>query len=675
VEPGIVRIVFGALLLGALWIVVLRSLDGRIGRGTGKTDLLLLSLLTSLALISVIGLLLAFAGLLIFPVAAAAIAAAAVTLGMTVPSRGAGGAAAPEDGHPAPASRSFRQALPFLILIAAGIFLYAHPDENIAGNWDPGVYLAQGAALARGGHYRFPDTASPGLTAAEKEVIYPLQGDNPVKYPGFFVSAHREHRLDPQFYPLYPLWTALAQIFGSFSLALALGGLCALFSLFLVMKIGSELAGRTGAFASGLLFLLNPFQIWFSGFHTAEVPMQLLFLAGTWCWLLYRREERDVLALLAGLFFTLTAFTGIAGHFLALLAGVLHLIATRQPRGVFAYFVPYLVLAPLSLWQNLSFSSLYLSQAGAFLPAARSAAAGPWMIGTTALGILLLLALRLIRVKRWQRHSRKAFGVGLVLLTGVLAVLLTDTLYSGGFQGSRLTFAAIVMSKSNLLFSIVGFLLLLLIRPGVGLFLGVLAFAFTYLFSEQLMMEPVYPWAAKRLLVVTLPVLCLAAGVFWARTLGLFRGGLKVVVILFMIAFSLRPLYRGWDFAYHRDWRGLTSFTEGLARRIPDDSLVLAPRWLATPLEFIHGRKVLPLSLSREDDGRGEVYRALVERLNSAGEQVLVVGEEEDIRRLALTGEVLHRDLLSTTVLEQSRRPVAGAVKRRDITVIVVEAR
>jgi hypothetical protein len=423
---------------------------------------------------------------------------------MTVANRGA---AAPEDRRPETASWSFRQALPFLILITAGAFLYGHPDENIAGNWDPGVYLAQGAALARGGHYRFPDTASPGLTTAEKEQIYPLQDGYTVKYPGFFVSAHREHRLDPQFYPLYPLWTALAQIFGTFSTSLAVGSLCALLSLLLVMKMGGELAGRTCAFASGLIFLLNPFQIWFSGFHTAEVPMQLLFLAGTWCWLLHRREERDILAFLAGLFFTLTAFTGIAGHLLAFLAGVLHLIATRQSRGVLAYFLPYLFLAPLSLWQNLSFSSLYLSQAEAFLPAAGRAAAGPWMIGTTALGILLLLTLRLGRGRQWQRHSRKAFGVGLVLLAGVLAALLADTLYSGGFHGSRLTFAAVVTSKSNLLFSCIGFFLLLLTRPGVGLFLGVLAFAFTHLFSEQLMMAPVFPWAAKRLLVVTLPVL------------------------------------------------------------------------------------------------------------------------------------------------------------------------
>lgn len=672
-NPDLTRALLGAVLFVLLWAALLRTFANLFGGMLARNELYLLSFLASASLISVIGLLLAFSGLLILPILAVAVGGSTIAL-VALP----GGKSPPPSGTGRPPLHRtvILQAIPFLVLIAGGIFLYFHPDENIAGNWDPGVYLSQGAALARGGSYRFTDTASPELTGEEKELFYPRQGSRQAKVPGFFVSKSRAHRLDPQFYPLYPLWIAVVTLFGGFSASLFAGSVYSLLSLMLVMKIGEDLSGRTCAFASGLVFLLNPFQIWFSGFHTAEVPMQTLFLAGLWCRLLYRREGHRLLAFLAGTFIALTAFAGITGLLLAALAGILNVIATRRPGELIPYFLPYLLLAPLALWQNLSFSSQYISQAEVFLPAFRSAVANPWLIGPTALGLLLLLSVRLGRKERNRRYSRAVSGAGLVLLTGALVALVAKTLYFGGFEESRFILAAVVTSKSNLLFAFVGFCLLLWLRPGAGLSLGALSFAFTYLFSESLMMESLFPWAAKRFIVVTLPVLSLAVGLFWARALGLFRGcGMGVILILLMLSFSLRPLYRGWDFAYHRDWGGLVPFVEKVANRIPDDSIVLAPRWIATPLDFIHGKTVIPLYLPGEGRRSAEAYGELVGRLRSEEKRVILVGERDDLRRLPLDGEPLFRDNLFTSVLEQSRRPPAGKSRPRTIAVEVVEVR
>lgn len=671
-NPEIYRALLGTGLYALLWTAFLRTFAALFGGRPTRSELILLSFLATASLVSLIGLILAFSGLFILPILAVSVGGGAVSL-IAFPGRKQ---STPSGKTQPPLHRTVTpRAIPFLVLIAGGVFLYFHPDENIAGNWDPGVYLSQGAALSRGGSYRFVDTASPELTPEEKALFYPFQGAHQVKVPGFFVSS-RTHRLDPQFYPLYPLWIAIVSLFGGFSVSLFIGSVCSLLSLMLVMKIGEDLSGRTCAFASGLVFLLNPFQIWFSGFHTAEVPMQTLFLAGLWCRLLYRREGHRLLAFLAGTFIALTAFTGITGLLLAALAGILNVIATRRPGELIPYFLPYLLLGPLALWQSLSFSSQYLSQSEVFLPAFRSAATSPWLIGPMTLGLLLLLSVRLGRGERSRRYSRAVSGAGLVLLTGALVALVAKTLYFGGFEDSPFILAAGVTSKSNLLLAFIGFCLLLWLRPGAGLSLGVLSFAFTYLFSESLLMESLFPWAAKRFIVVTLPVLSLAVGFFWSRALGLFKGcGMRVILILLMLGFSLRPLYRGWDFAYHRDWQGLVPFVERIADQLPEDSIVLAPRWIATPLEFIHGKTMIPLYLPSEGRRSSEAYEELVGRLRSEGRRVVLVGEKDDLRRLSLEWEPLFRDDLSTSVMEQSRRPPAGESRPRIIAVEVVEVR
>jgi len=626
-------------------------------------DLLLLSLTGSAALVSVAGLTLAFAGLFTLPLLSGVLAAAGAVLWLL-----ARGGEEPTGTIPSPPGGRF----PSFLLVAAALLLFFRPHGSIGGKWDPGVYLAQGSALARGGDLRLADTASPLLSVEEKEAIYPYQRGFRVKYPGFFVSARGPHSLDPQFYPLYPVWIGLFTLFGGFSSAFFLSGLFSLLSLLLLLRIGRELAGEGGAFAAGLLFLSNPFQIWFSGFPTAEVPMQTFFLGGLWAWLLYRRSGRDLLALLAGLFFALTAFASVTGILLAALMALLHLAGSPGKRGAGAFLLPCIVLFPLGLWQNLFLTSQYASQVRDIMPALRGLA--PVAAAAALAGVVLYYAFRAAPgdggagSPPGRGGALHFFGAGIVILATAAA------LYTGEFEASRLYFAAALTSKSSVLLAVAGFLLFLRNRPGTALPLGILAVVFTALFSGRLMMVSYFPWAAKRFLVVTVPLVCLGAGLFWGRALGVSgRKPLKVLLVLLLTLVSARPIYRGRDFAFHRDRAGLPAFIEDVVEKIPADAVVLAPLWLGPPLEFIHGRLVVPLMRSGVENWEDSAYPSLVARLRGEGRRVFIAADEKTAALVPLPAVPLFHERFSTTVLEQSSRPPAGRVRDKAVTVEVVE--
>jgi NADH:ubiquinone oxidoreductase subunit K len=660
-----------AALTALVWFPFFRLLRSRTGEGMAGADLLLLSLTGSAALVSVAGLTLAFAGLFTLPLLSGVLCAAGAALWFL--SRGGG------DSTGAVASPPGRR-LPSALLVAAAFMLFFRPHGNIGGKWDPGVYLAQGSALARGGDLRLADTASPLLSVEEKEAIYPYQRGFRVKYPGFFVSSRKDHSLDPQFYPLYPVWVGLFTLFGGFPSAFFLSGLFSFLSLLLLLRVGRELAGEGGAFAAGLLFLLNPFQIWFSGFPTAEVPMQTFFLGGLLAWLLYRRSGRDLLALLAGLFFALTAFASVTGFLLAALMALLHLAGIPGRRGAAAFLLPCILLLPLSLWQNLFLTSQYASQVQAIVPALRGLA--PVAAAAAVAGAIFFYAFRRTAgdgaegaegtegVPPRRGISVHLFGAGFVILATAAA------LYTGDFEASRLYLAAALTSKSSVLLAVAGFFLLLRHRPGVALPLGILAVVFTALFSGRLMMVSYFPWAAKRFLVVTVPLVCLGAGILWGKALAVpGKKPLKVLLVLLLILVSARPLYRGRDFAFHRDRTGLPAFVEGMAETLPADAVVLAPRWLGPPLEFIHGRLVVPIARSGIGNWEDSSYPSLVARLKGEGRRVFVAADEETTALIPLPSVPVFRERFPTTVLEQSSRPPAGRVRDKAVTVEVVEIR
>ena len=168
----------------------------------------------------------------------------------------------------------------FLFLFLCGIWLTA-PNENLLGNWDPGVYLALGTATTQLG--TITDTAAQYLSDEARAEIYPRQRAERVKVPGFYAPFDQKGRLTPQFAPLYPALLRSAHRIGGLSLNLRLDALLYLAGLSLLLLITRK-QGLSPIFLLAFA-ALQPATHWFARFHTSEslafALFCLLLFAGT----------------------------------------------------------------------------------------------------------------------------------------------------------------------------------------------------------------------------------------------------------------------------------------------------------------------------------------------------------------------------------------------------------
>ena len=119
-----------------------------------------------------------------------------------------------------------------------------------------------------------------------------------------------------------------------------------------------------------------------------------------------------------------------------------------------------------------------------------------------------------------------------------------------------------------------------------------------------------YPWAWKRwfwFVVPSMALLCTAGVELLLHQ----HPNRKLLPISIALALLLTPsiwlhhaLYRGGE------WQGLSLWLEQISASLPENALVVTPKELATPLEFIYGHRVIPL-YGGDDDRRNDLYAAL----------------------------------------------------------------
>ena len=177
-----------------------------------------------------------------------------------------------------------------LWLIAAA-WLFFRPHEYILGGADAGVYVSLGAEIAQEGGFSVVDETlaamGPALRAA---VLRPLPA-NPVApsylFPGFYVTDAAQGLVVPQFYPLHPVWQAVA--FGlspsavdGTRAALLLTGLWMTLAGLAIVLIGRELGGRPAALLLLPALAVTTLQVWFARYPTTEALTQYMLWAGLW---------------------------------------------------------------------------------------------------------------------------------------------------------------------------------------------------------------------------------------------------------------------------------------------------------------------------------------------------------------------------------------------------------
>ncbi len=197
-----------------------------------------------------------------------------------------------------------------LVWLLAASWLFFRPHEYIMGGADAGVYVSLGAEIAQQGGFVRQDAGLAGLDSAVVEaIVRPLNNPAADSYlmPGFYVTDRATGEITPQFYPLHPVWLAIAfgltsNALDGISAELLMAGLWALLGTLAVTLTLRAVAG----WKTGLLLLAGlsvcALQVWFARYPTTEMLTQFLLWAGLFGVVLWMqdRPDRRLWALVAG---------------------------------------------------------------------------------------------------------------------------------------------------------------------------------------------------------------------------------------------------------------------------------------------------------------------------------------------------------------------------------------
>ena len=167
-----------------------------------------------------------------------------------------------------------------LVLCVGALALFARPAEFVLGGGDAGVYVNLGAIWSESGSFRFEE---PGLAALPPDAGSSLFRQartghviDALRFPGFYLSGAEPGVVTPQFFPLHPVWMALAYGLLGLEASLFATPLWAAMGLLAIVLTARRLFGTPTGVLAGAFLLLTPLQIYFARYPTAEALTQFL---------------------------------------------------------------------------------------------------------------------------------------------------------------------------------------------------------------------------------------------------------------------------------------------------------------------------------------------------------------------------------------------------------------
>lgn len=550
------------------------------------------------------------------------------------------------------------EAVFLIALIAIMGVLYFRPDEFIFGGADAGVYVNIGAAISQSGGWQLENPDLTALPSADVDMLFRAQLPNQIPHyyhlPGFYIADNNPGQITPQFYPLHPVWFAVAYGLSGLAGSLNMTPLWGLLGVLAVYYAVREAFGRSrlAALAAGLLSVTVT-QIWFARYPTSEALTLLLLFTGLYGLARYARTREAWAAVLAGVALGEVMLVRIDTYFLLGVPLVLaaYLRLRRQlDRRYWLFAGPLLVLTAHSLihavWQSWPyFYNTFLGGIPLPIPA-------PILIGgVIAAGVAFIVFDRLVatrsdwvqRTDVWWRRVLTLAAIGLVLLAAYayfirpLSVNPTKQInywYADStipdvepFNMVRLGW---YLSPLGLLLGVIGCALLVRERVsertwsllGVGLF-------FTILYTYNTYNNPHHIYVMRRYVPAALPMLILGAAYALDRlaernligrvsAIGL---GTITLVLLINIGRVANPQieFAGGIDQYH-----------AFANQIPAGAIVLfddrdvvgVTAIFGTPLAYLDQHTVLDLQEDRIDAQRLD---ALVASWLAASQTIIIV--------------------------------------------------
>jgi len=582
-----------------------------------------------------LGLVLAEAGRFSLVTAAAHLAAAALVTAIAFRAR---------LGLPVRRPRSWADMAPAAAVLALAFLLQARPSEYVVGGRDPGAYVAAMATIGRTGGIVVTDPVVLSIPPEDVELFY-RNRDRPdfswSRFMGLDLERPSSGRVFPQFFHLFPAFGAyLFQAMGVKG-ALAtppvfgvLGTLAAFFAL-------RRLFGPAPALLAGILLGLNVVQVWFARYPVSETMSQFLVFTGVLLVLLWEERRSPALGALAGVALGLSLLVRIDSALV--LVPLLLYVVVRRLRGDLPWraALPFLAgFGVLALHAGLH-ATFWARKYVVDIATRRywSQPAAVWLGGAVVVMGLILAVHRFGPEGRrfLEAHAARLRAAAMlaVALLAAYAYWLRPVL--SAWAGADGNDKARALADPGLLLGL-GFRQLAahdaqsLVRLGwfvspLGLALGILgllvvlrewrprylfpvlmglAVSGFYLYKVRVWND--YPFALRRFVPVTLPLLLGFAAFLLTRLAG--RGGPRRA-LAGALAAVLAVTYASDTARIGRyvDWRGSVRFVADVARRFGPEDVVIFEQpksihLLSLPLWAAHGVNALELARFNPDPDR-----------------------------------------------------------------------
>jgi hypothetical protein len=520
-----------------------------------------------------------------------------------------------------------RKAVPSALLFfvaAAGIMLFPGQGEWLVGGWDPGTYVDQGVFVSRNGTFRpGPDPLLSTLRPSEWDVFVPRTLNFAEGLPVFPVDPDTR-RFEFFFFRPMPAFVALADRCGGLRAAVRANAFLGALVLLAAASVFWIWFGRREHRLFALaLFAAQPIWLYHWHFPTSELLQQALWF-GMFVVAAERTRSRGGGALTAMGCFALTATHISAVLFLGLFLLVmawsdLERDDRRQVvRERMWQIAAILAGVALDLWT----SPTTVERLGFVLPKLSILA-----------GLFAVLALAVDLGAPRDGANRHAVG----LLAGGLSVVFT-VLGAAGLVGLAGLAPGRMSWLHHNMTAILPYLtpgLVLLAVAGVWIFAArnedvardakaalFLMLGVTLASLLDSAIAALYPWATRRYLVFTVPLLAAGAGYVLARLAVGPRRWMPAAAIVVFVA-VLAGFWPWTRAAWTRtEYDGLSAQLAAVAAQVGPKDVVVADRFCyGVPLRFVYGLPVLNGERLTELTGRSAMERAVgvLARLHEAG--------------------------------------------------------
>ncbi len=529
---------------------------------------------------------------------------------------------------------NYREAAALALWLVVAFWLFFRPHEFIAGAADAGVYVNLGASIARTGGILIHDPLLADLDPAlYPALLRPLPAGEMAPYyifPGFYVPGTPAGLIIPQFYPLHPVWQAIAYALGGLRAELLMTPLWGLLGALAVYFAVRRLWGwHVGLLALAALSV-TALQAWFARYPTTEMLTQYLLWTGAWALVAWvdRQEPRGLWAGLAGAALGQVFLTRIDAYVLLLLPLLvgLWLRHTRDGRWQDGwFFVFFIALAGHSLVHGALFSTPYFAGLFGYSIRLVTRFAGPLLgLGGLIVAGWLLARLRpqaFCRLSAWMGAQRPLWAVGAACAVAVAAaygyfvrpyvgeVRVSPYWYAGGtvpnLDHENLVRLGWYLGPAGIALSVAGtgWMLIKEANRRTAFLLGTgLFFSFFYLWRIQANPHQIY--AMRRYVPAVLPFFIVTAAYFIHRLHLHIKGTTRWFVVIGLTGIWLSGIVWGArGFVSQIDFRGLIGQLEHYNTTLPPRSVIIfgdvspigVGDLLGTPLRFLYGHDVLTL--------------------------------------------------------------------------------